>query len=92
MTFRSENDAQIPLHAVAPNFQPSIRSLQIIAGLAKANALIRVPLMRVKERAAGAPTRDKVWIKGDCLRSVIRELLADTAVLGKFHFLKGHYL
>ena len=40
---------------------------------------------QIEEHAVGAPTRDKVWIKGDCLRSVIRELLAYTSVLGKFH-------
>jgi hypothetical protein len=73
----------------------------VIANLAKANLLMRLPLLRVVQSHAArnaainaainaARNAGRMAIAGDCLRDVIKEILFDPSMLSKFHF-RGRY-
>jgi hypothetical protein len=54
MPYREKNDWGVEILPFASNTSPSDDSLEKIAALAKANLLLRLPLMRVKEYSSKA--------------------------------------
>ena len=80
-SYRNLNDVGLVILPTASTTRPSGRSLDVMAGLAKANMYVRLPLLRVVERYhGGMPTT------GDCLRDILKEIIRQPVMLGEFSF------
>ena len=74
------------MYYTAPETQPTKKSLEVAAGLAKANMLMRLPLLRVVETCSKDLFKGTPPNQGDCLRHVLKEILRNPVMLSKFHF------
>ena len=81
-TYRQANDSQTEMEYTAPKTYPTKKSLEVAAGLTQANMLMRLPLLRVVEKYY----RGTLPNPGDCLRHILKEILNEETMLGKFNY------